>query len=236
MSNLNILSSLNFAALGAAEEGEALETKEQIFHRLREARITASMVYRLMTVPSKPETLPSGAITYLDECVSTKLAERDADSYINAAMQWGLDNEVPAAERFAKELKCRIHSYGDDQEVVTYGDYVSCTPDGFCDLGDGLKRGFDTKCPMSKNHMAYLTLSAKDIKKHAPNYYWQCALCAKITGAFSWFLVSYDPRFKNEKHQIKWFELRATLEEIELMSIRLDLGANYIKNKIAELS
>ena len=227
------LSLLNFSALDAGEEGEKLEGAQEQFNRVRFGRITASKMHQLLTCANKPDVLPAGAKTYLDKKITQRLTEyeHEGDGYKSKSMQWGLDHEVEAVERFTEETGLPVRAYGADQESLIKGDYLSCTPDGLIET----QSGAETKCLNSENHLKFLEIStAEEVKKVFPNHYWQCLASCFITDRKDWNLISYDPRFKKRSNQIVIIPIspKDRSDDFEFMQARIKLSIDYVKNKM----
>jgi putative phage-type endonuclease len=156
------------------------------------------------------------------------LAERltgvpQEDGYINAEMQWGIDNEIYArgAYQVAKDIDV------DPVGLILHPtiERSAASPDGVA--GEGL---VEIKCPKTATHLQYL-LAGEAPTKYQPQMLWQMA-CAEC----SWVdFVSYDPRlperlqlfvvrFHRDDKRIKEMETEvlAFLAEVDQMLERLN--------------
>lgn len=214
--------------LSNSKQGEPLKTAEDRraeWLKLRLGKFTASEFHRLMAYPDKPD-FPKGAQTYaLEKAIELLTEFDDSQGFVNAAMQWGIDHEVEAVQAFTAITGLHVHKTGDTQESINLGEPVSCTPDGLI-VGENV--GVEVKCPSSKVHFEYLQLkNGDDLKKIALEYYWQVQGGMYITGYKSGIFVSYDPRFKNESHQLHFLTVDRNQADIDLLAKRLEMAISY---------
>lgn len=125
---------------------------------------------------------------YKAQLVCERLTGVVAESYTNAAMQWGVDNE-PAARAAYEALS------GDLVEQVAFIPHAElmcgASPDGLIDR-DG---GVEIKCPNSATHIDTL------LKGMSPDHLPQIQGCMWIANRQYWNFVSFDPRLP-EKLQL----------------------------------
>lgn len=130
------------------------------------------------------------------------------DGYINAEMQWGLDNEILArgAYQVAKDIDV------DPVGLVLHPtiDRAAASPDGLA--GSGL---VEIKCPKTATHLQYL-LAGEVPAKYQPQMQWQMACTERTWCDF----VSYDPRLP---------------DELQLFVVRLERDNARIKEMEAEV-
>lgn len=148
---------------------------------IRLGKVTAS---RVADVVAKTKTgWGASRANYMAELIAERLTGEVAPSYVNGAMQWGIEHE--AAARTAYEFRT-------DSEVVAVG-FVQhprivdsgASPDGLVG-GDGL---IELKCPNTATHLD--TLLALSIpEKYVTQMQWQMA----CTGRKWCDFVSFDPR------------------------------------------
>ena len=151
------------------------------WHATRAGKVTAS---RIADVLSKIKSGEAAARRdYKAQIVAEILTERpQEDGYINAEMQWGLEQEPFA--RGAYEASCVV--LVDRVGLVLHPtiERGAASPDGVC--GKGL---VEIKCPKTATHLQYL-LGGAVPSKYQPQMLWQMA-CAES----AWCdFVSYDPR------------------------------------------
>ncbi|MCS3690904.1 putative phage-type endonuclease [Bradyrhizobium elkanii] len=144
-------------------------------------RVTAS---RIGDIIAKTKTgWGASRANYLAQLVAERLTGEVAESYSNAAMQWGTEKEPDA--RAAYEFRR-------DEEVVQVGfiDHPSipmagCSPDGLVG-DDGM---IEIKAPLTATHIETL-LDQTVPSKYEPQIQWQMACTGRQWVDF----VSFDPR------------------------------------------
>lgn len=151
------------------------------WHAERCGKATASKIADIIaTTKSGPSTSRKN---YLAQLVAERLTGTVAESYTNAAMQWGKDTEAQAREAYAF-LK------GVDVEPAPFVIHPAipdsgASPDGFVGF-DGL---VEIKCPFTATHIDTI-LTGKIDSKYITQIQWQLA----CTGRDWCDFVSYDPR------------------------------------------
>jgi putative phage-type endonuclease len=120
---------------------------------------------------------------YAAQLACERLTGIPAESYVNAAMVWGVEKE-PEARRlyeFEQDVAVRRAGFLDHATIAMSG----ASPDGFVG-DDGL---VEFKCPITATHIA--TLLGQTIpSKYAAQIQWQMA----VTGRAWCDFVSYNPR------------------------------------------
>jgi putative phage-type endonuclease len=148
----------------------------------RIGKLTAS---RMADASMKKDT--AGRRNYLAQLVAERLTGEAGESFTNAAMQWGIDNE-PLARAEYEILR------GIDVEQVAFIDHpeiewCGASPDGLVN-DDGYDYGLvEIKCPNTATHIDYM-LGQKPPAKYIPQMLLQLA----CTGRQWCDFVSYDPR------------------------------------------
>ena len=151
------------------------------WHAERCGKATASKIADIIaTTKSGPSTSRKN---YLAQLVAERLTGTVAESYTNAAMQWGKDTEEQARQAYA-------FLRGVDVEPAPFVIHPAipdsgASPDGFVG-SDGL---VEIKCPFTATHIDTI-LSGKVDSKYVTQMQWQMA----CTGALWCDFVSYDPR------------------------------------------
>jgi len=189
----------------------------------RIGKFTASEFYKLVTYPQKKE-LSKGAITYITEKTVELLTVFDGDGFVSWDMRWGIDNELGAVKEFEKSTGIKITHTGTNQEFITIGNNIGGTPDGLI----GKREGAEIKCPKSTTHFTYLGIQTQeDLKEECANYYWQIQGLLFITGRKSWYFISYDPRYKNEKQRLHFIKVKPNLADQVFLYERLEMAISY---------
>lgn len=119
--------------------------------------------------------------------VCERLTGKPADSFVNGAMQWGIDHEDEARSAYEFELGVTVEQVGfiDHPSI----DMAGASPDGL--VGDeGL---VEFKCPETKGHIETL-LSKKVPEKYIKQVQWQMA----CTGRKWCDYATFDPRMPQE--------------------------------------
>lgn len=138
--------------------------------------------------------------------VAERLTGVPQDSFSNAAMQWG--NEQEPFARAAYEIKSG--NLVDQTGIVMHPNipYAGASPDGLIDEC-GL---VEIKCPNTAAHIEYL-LSGAPPKKYQPQMLWQM----ECTGRQWCDFVSFDPRMPEH---LQLFVVRFERDEERLDDLR----------------
>lgn len=170
----------------------------------RLGKVTAS---RIADVMAKTKTgVSASRANYHAQIVAERLSNSVAESFTNAAMQWGIDTEERA--RAAYEFKHGIDvietGFHDHPRIAMSG----ASPDGLAG-SNGL---VEIKCPNTATHIATLRGGSID-RKYILQMHWQMA----CTGREWCDFVSFDPRLPLEMQLfVERVEMdRALLSEIE---------------------
>lgn len=131
------------------------------------------------------------------------------DAYVNAEMQWGLDQEPYA--RACYEVAC--NALVDQVGLVIHPkiDRAAASPDGLVDE-DGL---VEIKCPKTATHIQYRMDGAVPQKYH-PQMLWQMA----CTGRKWCDFVSYDPRLPEN---LRLFKARLERDDMRIMELEREV-------------
>ena len=158
-------------------------TDEWLAARL--GRVTAS---RVADVIARTKTGPSASrANYMAELVAERLTGARGETFTNAAMQWGTDNEPEA--RLAYEFRTDV-----TVEQVGFIAHPSiemsgASPDGLV-AADGL---VEIKCPNTATHIETL-LTGTIPAKYETQMLWQMACTGRAWCDFA----SFDPRLPEE--------------------------------------
>lgn len=184
-----------------------MEQRTQEWFDARLGKVTAS---RVADVIAKTKTgVSTSRQNYLTQLVTERLTGKKADTYVNQAMQDGIDREETA--RTLYELK-----YGEVKEVG-FIDHPTvamsgASPDGLIADGEGI---LEIKCPIETTHTTTL-MTDKVPSKYVPQIQWQMA----VTGARFAHFVSYNPNFP---------------DNMVLFVKQLDRDDEYIKMLVDEI-
>jgi putative phage-type endonuclease len=174
------------------------------WHQERCGKATASKIADIIaTTKSGPS---ASRKNYLAQLVAERLTCAVAESYTNAAMQWGKDTEEQARATYAflQGVDVLKAPFVPHPELTDSG----ASPDGFVG-SDGL---IEIKCPNTATHIETL-LAGKIDGKYITQMQWQMA----CTGRQWCDFVSYDPRMP--EHLAIWVKRvprdGAMIEELE---------------------
>lgn len=119
---------------------------------------------------------------YRAQLVAERLTGKPADSYSNAAMEWGTDTEPYARMAYEARTGILVKEVGFIKHPTIGA--AGASPDGLAE--EGL---VEIKCPNTATHIDYF-LTGLPPAKYKPQMAWQCA----CTGRGWVDFVSYDPR------------------------------------------
>jgi len=151
----------------------------------RLGKVTAS---RVADVIAKTKTgYSTSRDNYMAQLVCERLTGTVAESYTNAAMQWGTDNEPLARAAYEAYMDVLV----DEVAMITHPriEQAGASPDGLVG-DDGL---VEIKCPNTATHIDTL-LTQTVPGKYITQMQWQMA----CTGRQWCDFVSFDPRMPKE--------------------------------------
>ena len=148
---------------------------------VRCGRVTAS---RVADVVAKTKTgFGASRGNYMAELIAERLTGETADSYTNAAMQWGTDMEPQARAEYEFAANVTVTEIGfvEHPSIAMTG----ASPDGLVG-DDGM---VEIKCPNTSTHIDTL-LTGTVFGKYDTQMQWQMACAGRMWCDF----VSFDPR------------------------------------------
>lgn len=151
----------------------------------RLGKVTAS---RVADVIARTKTGPSASrANYMAELVAERLTGARGETYTNAAMQWGTDNEPEArlAYEFRHDVTVEQVGFIAHPSIEMSG----ASPDGLV-AADGL---VEIKCPNTATHIETL-LTGTIPAKYETQMLWQMACTGRAWCDFA----SFDPRLPEE--------------------------------------
>ena len=162
-----------------------MEQRSEEWFAARLGKVTAS---RVADVIAKTKTgYSTSRENYMAQLICERMTGGVAESYTNAAMQWGTDNEplARAAYEAAKDVLV------DEVAMITHPriDAAGASPDGLVG-DDGL---VEIKCPNTATHIDTLMSQAVPTKYNT-QMQWQMACTERQWCDF----VSFDPRMPTE--------------------------------------
>ena len=166
---------------------QEVQQRTDAWHQLRVGKVTAS---RVADIIAKTKTgYSTSRDNYLAQLVCERLTGKPAESYSNAAMQWGTDTEPFARAAYEARMDLLVTEVGfvDHPWIVMSG----ASPDGLANEGM-----VEIKCPNTATHIDTL-LSRTVPAKYITQMMWQMACADRPWCDF----VSFDPRLP-ERHQL----------------------------------
>jgi putative phage-type endonuclease len=187
-------------------------------------RISAS---RIADIIAKTKSGPSASrANYRAELLCERLTGQAQESYTNAAMQWGIDNEQAARDAYSWRTDCNVTEIGfADHPVI---EMAGCSADGIMGNCQAL---IEIKAPNSATHLDTL-LGAPVADKYIVQMQWQMAC---LPGTEFCDFVSYDPRLpENARLFIKRImrdekRIRELEEEVRVFAFELAQLVKRIK-------
>lgn len=175
-----------------------IEQGSQEWLALRAGKVTASKAADVMSAITT-----AGYRNYLADLVVERLTGNKTESFTNAAMQWGVDQEPLARAEYEVKTGNFVDqmAFVDHPTIVNFG----CSPDGLVG-DDGL---IEIKCPNTATHIDYV-MQDKVPTKYIPQI--QCQLA--VTGRKWCDFVSFDPRLP---------------DGLQILIVRLERDDEYIE-------
>ena len=165
----------------ATQEFEEVTQGTEAWHQQRMGKATAS---RISDIVAKTKTgYSTSRANYMAQLVVERMTNQVAESYSNAAMEWGIENEEFARAAYEAKIGNMVDQVGaiDHPRIAM----SAASPDGL--VGDD--GCLEIKCPNTATHIETL-LGDEPAKKYYDQMQWQM-VCANR----SWCdFVSFDPR------------------------------------------
>ena len=163
---------------------------------------------------------------YMAQLISERLTGTTAESYSNAAMQWGIDTEAEARAAY------EFHT---DETVTEVGFIVhpkipmsGASPDGI--IGSGWHGLVEIKCPNTATHIDTL-LKQQIPAKYTTQMQWQMACCESEWCDF----VSYDPRMPES---MRLFVMRVGRDDERISELEAEVAEflTEVSTRVDELT
>ena len=180
-------------------ERDCMEQRTEEWFAARLGKVTASRVADVLAKIKSGES--ASRKNYKMELVVQRLTGKAGESFTNAAMEWGTEQEPFARMAYEPHTGTFVKEEGfvDHPTIEGFG----CSPDGI--VGEGL---IEIKCPNTANHIETV-LENKAPSKYIPQM--QCQMAC--TGAKWCDFVSFDPRVP---------------EDLQLFVVRVERDQEYI--------
>ena len=182
-----------------------MEQRTDEWFKARLGKVTASKISDVLAKIRSGEAAVRR--NYKMQLATERLTGQKTDSYINQAMQDGIDREDTAREIFeiVRDIKVEQVGFIDHPTIKMAG----ASPDGLLPDGGIL----EIKCPVETTHTTNL-LERKLPSRYIPQVQWQLA-CAGKGYKYANF-VSYNPNFE-PKLQLIYVEVERDNEYIEML-------------------
>ena len=176
-----------------------MEQRTEEWFAARLGKVTASRVADVLAKIKSGES--ASRKNYKMELVVQRLTGKQGESFTNAAMEWGTEQEPFARMAYEAHTGTFVKEEGfvDHPTIEGFG----CSPDGI--VGEGL---IEIKAPNTANHIETV-LENKAPSKYIPQMQAQMA----CTGAKWCDFVSFDPRVP---------------EDLQLFVVRVERDQEYI--------
>ncbi len=183
-----------------------MEQRTEEWFSARLGKVTASRVADVLAKIKSGES--ASRKNYKMELVVQRLTGKPQESFTNAAMEWGTEQEPFARMAYEAHTGTFVKEDGfvDHPTIEGFG----CSPDGI--VGEGL---IEIKCPNTATHIETV-LENKAPSKYIPQMQAQMA----CTGAKWCDFVSFDPRVP---------------EDLQLFVVRVERDQEYIDSMEVEV-
>ena len=180
-------------------ERDCMEQRTEEWFAARLGKVTASRVADVLAKIKSGES--ASRKNYKMELVVQRLTGKQGESFTNAAMEWGTEQEPFARMAYEAHTGTFVKEEGfvDHPTIEGFG----CSPDGI--VGEGL---IEIKAPNTANHIETV-LENKAPSKYIPQM--QCQMAC--TGAKWCDFVSFDPRVP---------------DDLQLFVVRVERDQEYI--------
>jgi len=195
-----------FMRIKKSIERDCMEQRTEEWFSARLGKVTASRVADVLAKIKSGES--ASRKNYKMELVVQRLTGKAGESFTNAAMEWGTEQEPFARMAYEAHTGTFVKEEGfvDHPTIEGFG----CSPDGI--VGEGL---IEIKAPNTANHIETV-LENKAPSKYIPQM--QCQMA--VTGAKWCDFVSFDPRVP---------------EDLQLFVVRVERDQEYIDSMEVEV-
>ena len=202
-----------------------MEQRTDEWFKARLGKVTASRVSDVLAKIKSGEAAVRK--NYKMQLATERLTNQKTDTYINQAMQDGIDREDTAREIYeiVRDIKVEQVGFIDHPTIKMSG----CSPDGKIPDNGVL----EIKCPVETTHTTNL-LERKLPSRYVSQVQWQIA----CTGADYANFVSYNPNFE-PKLQLMYVEVERDNEYIEMLEEEVSIflaEVDDIVNVLKELN
>ena len=198
-----------------------MEQQSQEWFEARLGKVTASRVSDVLSTIKSGES--ASRRNYKMQLVTERLTNKKTESYMNQAMQDGIEREPMAREIYEKLKEVKVDEVGFVQHPAI--EMAGASPDGLVG-DDGI---IEIKCPLETTHTTNL-LEKKLPSKYKPQVQFQLAATGRKWCDFISYNPNFEPRLQlivirverdDEYIEKIEFEILKFLAEIELMINKL---------------
>lgn len=212
------------------------------WHSDRYAKMTASVIYKLLPTGKDGKGFSAGGMTYIEE----KAIESETDFYEAPEMEfvesllYGNAYELPAFNHYVKVSRnYNMRYFGTENPLyLDYNEYSGGSPDALQGSGENVDWVTEIKCPKNKaNHYKYLKLKDQwDLREKRIEYYTQIQFLLMITKAKGAHFVSYDERWKNPNLKMKILDVMPDQKFQDNLEIRLKMAQKERLKLVTQLN
>lgn len=190
------------------------------WYAARLGKVTAS---RVADIIAKTKTgYSTSRANYMAELLAERLTGKSGDSYSNAAMQWGTEQEPNARAAYESMKGVLVEEVGFVPHP--YIPNAGASPDGI--VGDGL---VEIKCPFTATHLDFIS-SGKIPEKYVTQMQWQMACTDKKWCDY----LSYDPRLP-DRMKLHAQRLYRDMEYIAMLEDEVKKFLSELDTKVLQL-
>lgn len=161
-----------------------IDQRSKEWHQLRKGSIGGTRVKSAFAKNNLP---------LIDELIAERHSDHIEETFVNDAMQRGIDLEPVAIAEFQERTDLFVDTFG----LVTNDKFKGChlSPDGLIlDGADVPMSGVEIKCPSTKKHVEYLRMN-----KIPAQYKAQVMHYFIVIDSLQWMdFVSFDPRIQKK--------------------------------------
>ena len=184
-----------------------LEQRTEEWKQIRKGSIGGTRVKSIMAKNNLP---------LIDELIAEKHTELIEETFVNDAMQRGIDLEPFAISEFEDRTDFTVDTFG----LATNENYPGChlSPDGLILDGSGVPlSGVEVKCPSTKKHVEYIRTNRipAEYKYQVYHYFTICDTIDTV------YFVSYDPRFEVRPFHLIKITREEHADQLEDFEIKL---------------
>lgn len=219
--------------LDATYKPKYVEQNSEEWENIRAGRFTSSEIFKIMdcgkrdmtaaelaarpkkgpgsktTLVPDPNKMSAKGMEYVYQKCAEVLTGRPKPPGYAYPLVYGKENEPIAVEYFEQTFGIETYSTG----FQPYTDHAGGSPDRLI----GEDEGLEVKCPFNSEHqIEYLMLSDMfDLKRHHPDFYFQCVSLLLFTGRKRWHFCTFDDRMILPRHKLTHMIISTESETVQ---------------------